>query len=158
MKRKSIGQWTLFKGCVVLGKSNLLSLKAAKKCLKMGSSAGFCTVEGCKANRCGDSYSCCRECNPALASMLPFKDSACFPAAATSALTGQAGCTCDKKSDDKKPDDTKKRVAYEILQMKSPTEIVVWISVDITQKEFYLRLLCLNLCDGPPGQSTEELQ
>ncbi|TNE48110.1 MAG: alpha/beta fold hydrolase [Deltaproteobacteria bacterium] len=73
------------------------SLKAAKKCLKMGSSQGFCTVEGCKPDSCGESYSCCRECNPALASMLPFKDSACFPAAATSGLTGQAGCTCDKK-------------------------------------------------------------
>ncbi len=112
------------------------SLKAAKKCLKMGSSQGFCTVEGCKVDSCGDNYACCRECNPALASMLPFKDSACFPAAATSALTGQAGCTCGKKTDGKKPDDPKKRVGYEILQMKSPTEIVTWISFDITQKEF----------------------
>jgi len=70
-------------------------LKSAKKCIQMGTSAGFCSVEGCKKSTCGDKYVCCHDCNPALAPSLPFKDAACFPAAATSALVSKAGCTCD---------------------------------------------------------------
>jgi hypothetical protein len=67
----------------------------AKKCLKANATGGFCTVEGCQKGSCADKYVCCHDCNPALAPMLPFKDSACFPAGQTSQLTNQAGCTCD---------------------------------------------------------------
>jgi hypothetical protein len=67
----------------------------ANKCLKASATGGFCTVEGCSKGSCADKYLCCHDCNPALAPMLPFKDSACFPAGQTSQLTSQAGCTCD---------------------------------------------------------------
>lgn len=80
-------------GTICTDDSSCSKLKA-KKCLKQGS-AGFCTVEGCTKGSCADKYLCCHDCKPELASFLPFKGSACFPANATSTLTGQAGCTCD---------------------------------------------------------------
>ncbi|MCA9671151.1 MAG: hypothetical protein KC503_36385, partial [Myxococcales bacterium] len=67
---------------------------AAKKCLATGS-IGICTVEGCSAGSCADSYACCHDCNPAAAPLLPFTGSACLPSNRTAQLTGAAGCTCD---------------------------------------------------------------
>ncbi|MEN0062294.1 MAG: haloalkane dehalogenase [Myxococcota bacterium] len=67
----------------------------ASLCLSLGTDDGFCTIEGCEPNACGDSYSCCGDCNPDIASMLPFEESACLPEAAASQLEAGAGCTCE---------------------------------------------------------------
>ncbi|MEM1414561.1 MAG: haloalkane dehalogenase [Myxococcota bacterium] len=66
----------------------------ASACVRL-EEAGFCSIEGCGAGECGMSYLCCRECNPAVAPMLPFEGSACLPEAISDALTTMAGCTCD---------------------------------------------------------------
>ncbi len=67
---------------------------AASHCLTIGGQ-GFCTLEGCAGGACGAPFVCCFDCNPAIASMLPFEGSACIPAIATGQLTGPAGCTCE---------------------------------------------------------------
>ncbi|NNC75522.1 MAG: alpha/beta fold hydrolase [Acidimicrobiia bacterium] len=67
----------------------------ASTCLTDGSTQGFCTIELCKPDGCGDFYSCCGGCNPAAADMLPFAESACLPEVAADQLEVGAGCTCD---------------------------------------------------------------
>jgi len=68
---------------------------AASLCLTDGASEGFCTVEMCAPDSCGDFYTCCGDCNPDAADQLPFDESACLPEAAVAQLEGGAGCTCD---------------------------------------------------------------
>ncbi|MEM6789578.1 MAG: hypothetical protein AAF715_18820 [Myxococcota bacterium] len=69
---------------------------ASMVCITDGSSAGFCSPEGCESGTCQGTYTCCRDCNPALADQLPFEGSACFPGALVSNLTGPpVSCTCD---------------------------------------------------------------
>jgi hypothetical protein len=66
------------------------------KCLTDGGPAGFCTREGCGAGECQTPYLCCRECNPDVAAMLPFEDSACFPDSIVGQLmAAPVSCTCD---------------------------------------------------------------
>jgi haloalkane dehalogenase len=64
-------------------------------CLGSPGQAGICTIEGCEGGTCGDTFVCCRDCNPAAASGLPFEDSACVPEQISSQLSGGAGCICD---------------------------------------------------------------
>ncbi|MEO1234714.1 MAG: haloalkane dehalogenase [Myxococcota bacterium] len=64
-------------------------------CLVFGAAGGICSVEGCTAGSCGEGAACCRDCNPDVAAMLPFDESACFPEAAVSMVTMSIGCTCD---------------------------------------------------------------
>ena len=66
----------------------------ASTCLTGGGAGGFCTIEGCEPNECGDSYVCCGDCNPDAAAQLPFEESACLPEAASAQLEAGAGCTC----------------------------------------------------------------
>jgi hypothetical protein len=62
----------------------------------MASGQGFCTVEGCASGGCGSPYVCCHDCNPAVAAMLPFEGSACFPEEMVGQLTmAPVSCTCD---------------------------------------------------------------
>ncbi len=76
--------------------SESCSALAADTCISLpGSSSGFCSVQGCTAGSCLDSYVCCHDCNPAAGPLLPFDGSACFPPEAASQLTKLAGCTCD---------------------------------------------------------------
>ncbi|MEO1171692.1 MAG: haloalkane dehalogenase [Myxococcota bacterium] len=67
----------------------------ASACLTDLTAVGFCTIEMCEPNGCGEAYECCGDCNPSLASQLPFDTSACLPAAAADQLEAGAGCTCD---------------------------------------------------------------
>ena len=73
------------------------SALVADTCISQSGSAGFCSVEGCTAGSCLDTYVCCHDCNPLAALLLPFDGSACFPPAPEimSLLSGRAGCTCD---------------------------------------------------------------
>lgn len=67
-----------------------------EKCLVASGDGGFCTREGCGASECQAPYLCCRECNPAIASMLPFEGSACLPESAVTQLeSAPISCTCD---------------------------------------------------------------
>jgi pimeloyl-ACP methyl ester carboxylesterase len=66
------------------------------KCLTDGSGVGFCTREGCEIGDCEPPYLCCRDCNPAVAAMLPFEGSACIPGNMVGQLTAApVSCTCD---------------------------------------------------------------
>jgi hypothetical protein len=66
------------------------------KCLNPDGTGGFCTREGCGAGQCQTPYLCCHDCSEAVAPMLPFEGSACFPEAITSQLTASpVSCTCD---------------------------------------------------------------
>ena len=67
----------------------------ASSCISPDGTIGFCSIEGCSAGQCADGYLCCHDCNPALASLLPFEGSACFPTSETETLTGAPACTCD---------------------------------------------------------------
>ncbi len=67
----------------------------ADHCLSMPGQTGFCTIEGCRSGECAASFSCCRDCDPAVQAALPFDGSACVPDMASSQLQGVAGCTCD---------------------------------------------------------------
>lgn len=69
--------------------------QTADICLGSPGQAGICTTEGREGGTCGDTFVCCRDCNPAAASGLPFEDSACVPEQISSQLSGGAGCTCD---------------------------------------------------------------
>ena len=69
--------------------------QAADKCVSIPGQGGFCTIEGCSNGTCGDPFVCCRDCDPALASALPFEGSACLPEQASSQLSTAAECTCD---------------------------------------------------------------
>jgi pimeloyl-ACP methyl ester carboxylesterase len=69
--------------------------QTANVCISTPNQPGFCTIEGCSAGSCGAPFVCCRDCNPAVAAALPFKDSACFPEQVSSQLRSAAGCTCD---------------------------------------------------------------
>ena len=71
------------------------SALTASTCINPSGTTGFCSVQGCTAGSCADSYLCCHSCNPAAAPMLPFTGSACFHPNHTSQLTGMAGCTCN---------------------------------------------------------------
>ncbi len=71
------------------------SALVADTCISQSGSGGFCSVEGCNAGSCLETYVCCHDCNPFAAPLLPFDGSACFPPEATSLLSGRAGCTCD---------------------------------------------------------------
>jgi hypothetical protein len=65
-------------------------------CLTAGGAAGFCTSEGCGAGECESPYLCCHDCSEAVASMLPFVDSACLPGNVVGQLTAApVSCTCD---------------------------------------------------------------
>jgi hypothetical protein len=65
-------------------------------CMSDGGSGGFCTPEGCASGACEGSYVCCHDCNPAVASQLPFDGSACFPSEFSAALTNApVSCICD---------------------------------------------------------------
>jgi pimeloyl-ACP methyl ester carboxylesterase len=67
----------------------------ASSCLIFGGQ-GFCTVEGCGAGDCEAPYLCCHDCNPDVAAMLPFVDSACIPGDQVEQLTvTPVSCTCD---------------------------------------------------------------
>ena len=70
------------------------SALTANSCLTLGAMGGICSIEGCAAGGCASAYLCCRDCNPAVASMLPFDGSACLPEQVAPQLAG-AGCTCD---------------------------------------------------------------
>ncbi|MEQ9501661.1 MAG: hypothetical protein RIT81_32620 [Deltaproteobacteria bacterium] len=66
------------------------------KCLLGGGSTGFCTREGCAAGACQAPYVCCHDCSEAVASLLPFMESACFPESQTAMLTSApVSCACD---------------------------------------------------------------
>jgi pimeloyl-ACP methyl ester carboxylesterase len=67
----------------------------ASTCLTDGTSGGFCTIEMCEPDSCGDAYTCCGDCDPAAAGQLPFEESACIPEAAADLLEDGAGCTCE---------------------------------------------------------------
>ncbi|MEL6189160.1 MAG: hypothetical protein AAFU79_31450, partial [Myxococcota bacterium] len=67
----------------------------ATTCLTAGATGGFCSIEMCAPDSCGEFYRCCGECNPASASQLPFDNSACLPEAAAGQLEAGAGCTCE---------------------------------------------------------------
>jgi pimeloyl-ACP methyl ester carboxylesterase len=69
--------------------------QAANACFAIPGQGGFCTIEGCGSGDCAAPFVCCRDCNPAAAGALPFDESACVPQEVSSALAGQAGCTCD---------------------------------------------------------------
>ncbi|MEO1171511.1 MAG: haloalkane dehalogenase [Myxococcota bacterium] len=67
----------------------------ASSCFSAGPDGGFCTIEGCGAGTCGGPFVCCRECDPAAASALPFEESACVADTLAPQLSSGAGCTCD---------------------------------------------------------------
>ena len=65
-------------------------------CLTDGGGVGFCTREGCSAGECEAPYVCCHDCSEAVASLLPFEGSACFPSDVIGQLTASpVSCTCD---------------------------------------------------------------
>jgi len=65
-------------------------------CLSQDGASGYCTREGCGAGGCEAPYVCCRACNPAVASMLPFEGAACLPDTMVGQLTAApVSCTCD---------------------------------------------------------------
>jgi len=64
--------------------------------MEPGSPGGFCTRSSCDAGECASPYVCCRDCNPVVASSLPFEESTCLPDDVVAALTAApASCTCD---------------------------------------------------------------
>ncbi len=66
------------------------------KCFKPDAAGGFCSREGCGPGQCESPYVCCRDCNAAVASLLPFEGSICLPGLAVAQLTAApASCTCD---------------------------------------------------------------
>jgi hypothetical protein len=65
-------------------------------CINPDVKGGFCTREGCGAGECQPPYVCCHDCSEAVASMLPFVGSACFPDDQVGQLTAApVSCTCD---------------------------------------------------------------
>ena len=66
----------------------------AGHCIPVNARPGFCTVQGCAPGQCGAFYTCCGDCDPAVASLLPFEGSACVPQVAAAQLSNAAGCSC----------------------------------------------------------------
>lgn len=67
----------------------------ADVCIAISPMGGFCSIRDCAPGGCAELYSCCRDCNPALAARLGVEGALCFPEAAAEQLMGAAGCTCE---------------------------------------------------------------
>ena len=67
----------------------------ADLCIPTNDGPGFCTVQDCEPGGCAAFYTCCRDCNPAIAERLRFEVSACVPDPVVEPLSRGGGCTCE---------------------------------------------------------------